>query len=1198
MWKPVLFVMDALAPALARSIARSKKILVLAQHQSAADIPRGYDEPGPVEYASTSSLTAQLALAVATNPSLALANYPNQSDDDDALATCSCFLEEIAKRAAHDSSASAAAFHVNFDVVCADALASEEEEEEGVDGDDIRREGTKKHKKKKRDKRSATTTPQRIQRVSLTPTKVSANAADAACGCADFAFDMPRDALREKDHLDARFHAKRLAFLAAIKRAYERKGWSVEWCAHLGDALRPCLVVHTSTDSNAHTTIVRIFVVPPDGAIPPNRLTPEAGNCRSRERGQQMGPRASSPHYNASLAFDVAMKQRAADAAESVVGENAADALVLLQRWASRRGHAGADAPIPTEMLCHVVANVASSRGPEAAPLALVRLAMLELAKLSPVPAAPPSHAELCLPNAGKAPPRPVYNADGHGDQLYRCTAGDIAALAEDARYAAAVLLHPDSLAHAPEACVLACFEAPVAPQLARCDLALHVRVDDDSAGASPEPSSASSSSHSDMPDDMKFRVDLEATARRALGPRAARVHAPPAQAGAKIHGICVQLTSDPRAAYAQVDVGPSAADAKASRSFRAFWGKEACTLRRFQDGSVHESVSWLTDLSARHAIPFRSLAHALARHCRGTTEVRSAACAQLDGLLRESSAGLDAGSAHAKGVVGAFDRLAEHLRSVEVAPLRVSSVQPLSAALRRTDALPPTPSAAAGGAGGAGGSTRVVVPVEALVTLESSGRWPDDLRAIRTMEAAAALQLSSALHERFGLTSVASRHRLDVFVEGFAFRLIVRGNRGDVTAATLRANPALRLESREAELALADVPLFSEVAAYHGAVLAVVNSVPAYAPAVRLLRRWLGAHLLLPAVSQEATELIVAAALSSTRSCATSCMNRISLLRDALALIGAHECERDPLVVDLGAASQAGGGGGSGSGVVSALFAEVTASATRKLAAARRSPGGGPGLWICVCADGATGAAATWGVPNRATAARLRRLASAAASALASLSTNAVAGESAEDACRCAAGGRAALVSLEASEARRRWRSVFASNASGLDVLLLVDEAAVPTGAPRALISTTPAPAAQALVGLSSSSSSSKKKRRRASDDGGEDDAHLASILSRRRGAPPLVGFDALQNVLSACEGRFGDRASAFSDPFGLAVGVRWAPRRMMAMPLSVAHASDTVPCENEGEGEGLTVVPDANAMLSGVIGACKGALCDWVNV
>ena len=228
MWKPVLFVMDALAPALARSIARSKKILVLAQHQSAADIPRGYDEPGPVEYASTSSLTAQLALAVATNPSLALANYPNQSDDDDALATCSCFLEEIAKRAAHDSSASAAAFHVNFDVVCADALASEEEEEEGVDGDDIRREGTKKHKKKKHDKRSATTTPQRIQRVSLTPTKVSANAADAACGCADFAFDMPRDALREKDHLDARFHAKRLAFLAAIKRAYERKGWSVE----------------------------------------------------------------------------------------------------------------------------------------------------------------------------------------------------------------------------------------------------------------------------------------------------------------------------------------------------------------------------------------------------------------------------------------------------------------------------------------------------------------------------------------------------------------------------------------------------------------------------------------------------------------------------------------------------------------------------------------------------------------------------------------------------------------------------------------------------------------------------------------------------------------------------------------------------------------------------------------------------------
>jgi len=72
----------------------------------------------------------------------------------------------------------------------------------------------------------------------------------------------------------------------------------------------------------------------------------------------------------------------------------------------------------------------------------------------------------------------------------------------------------------------------------------------------------------------------------------------------------------------------------------------------------------------------------------------------------------------------------------------------------------------------------RVPVPMEAVIRLESSAQWPDDVDAIRQTKAAFFLRLSKALKEHYNIFSRVSRvssdsqqSHMDVCFEGYVFR-------------------------------------------------------------------------------------------------------------------------------------------------------------------------------------------------------------------------------------------------------------------------------------------------------------------------------------------------------------------------------------------------------------------------------------------
>lgn len=391
------------------------------------------------------------------------------------------------------------------------------------------------------------------------------------------------------------------------------------------------------------------------------------------------------------------------------------------------------------------------------------------------------------------------------------------------------------------------------------------------------------------------------------------------------------------------VDVGPPAEDKAASQAFRAFWGDKS-ELRRFQDGVIAESVVWdrtprnmcvvfsfLASLASsyeahlfrkspllrrilmsvlpprasahhcrrRHTIPAQAAEAALRRHLPCVSAVASSLGA-LDGALRPrqpasaSDGGAGAGSgAEAAWVPGdsgtmgpalhaSLDRLGERIRGLESVPLKVVSVAPVSAAFRSMAPFPPEPHPLCGGdlSALAAGAPACVEPLEILVQLEGSGRWPSDKAAFEKTRAAFAIAIAKELGSAFGTHCSASEEAVDVFFEGFAFRMrVTTESELRQQQAALRGAPQLGApgsgaptdsEKRTAAAARAAEAMAAAAAAHRFdsqplAARAALAGASAGAGAlhaalphtVRLAKRWVAAHMFSPHLSGEAVELI-----------------------------------------------------------------------------------------------------------------------------------------------------------------------------------------------------------------------------------------------------------------------------------------------------------------------------------------------------
>lgn len=316
---------------------------------------------------------------------------------------------------------------------------------------------------------------------------------------------------------------------------------------------------------------------------------------------------------------------------------------------------------------------------------------------------------------------------------------------------------------------------------------------------------------------------------------------------------VLIGLVLNDQEAEKLVTFGPSTDNTEEAKAFRNFWGSKA-DLRRFQDGSITETVVWT---ETPHKLIVSSISQYLIDRHLGQ-EIASTLKFEQDKFMRllpvgENPASVSSRTAfQAKHV--AFQKLASHIQDIEELPLRVHAIHAASASLRDSSLAMPVPFDVSGDDSIGQG----------IIEFESSGKWPDDLDAVESLKVAFLLNIAKHLNEKSAYrarTGVEEDYMpaggprqigfLQVLTEdGFAFQLRVAT---DYDALLYR-----RLD-KENHLNLSGVykQRYLSCISHSRTIQTLSQRFPFYSASVRLVKHWFNAHLLTSQISEEAIELI-----------------------------------------------------------------------------------------------------------------------------------------------------------------------------------------------------------------------------------------------------------------------------------------------------------------------------------------------------
>ncbi|KAG8990399.1 hypothetical protein FRB94_013424 [Tulasnella sp. JGI-2019a] len=386
----------------------------------------------------------------------------------------------------------------------------------------------------------------------------------------------------------------------------------------------------------------------------------------------------------------------------------------------------------------------------------------------------------------------------------------------------------------------------------------------------------------------------LSPTLRKALGtrithcailhssssPRPLNLPIPPTN-----NTIEIGLLLNPFEAGRLVDHGPAAGDEAAGADFRAFWGSKA-ELRRFKDGSIVESVVWeVPNTEERIHIPIMVVQHILDLHFGVPKAQVTTIQASYDLLLRspthEVTATIGSGPVPTfrQGIV-AFDELFRTVKALRGdLPLSITQILPASEYLRHTSILPAVPLDTTRFSN-LPDSAKYLPAIDVILAFEGSTRWPDDLAAIQKVKLAFLEQIARALKDQKVVkhATVVLDADAGVIEDNCALELITSTGyafRGrihcDVEKSLLEKFIAPKQKHWSVPVAYAVTKSQAKAALvvhkrrfihgpqHHSAIAALQQRSPSYGSTTRLIKRWLGAHMLAPYVPVEIIELICA---------------------------------------------------------------------------------------------------------------------------------------------------------------------------------------------------------------------------------------------------------------------------------------------------------------------------------------------------
>jgi U3 small nucleolar RNA-associated protein 22 len=444
---------------------------------------------------------------------------------------------------------------------------------------------------------------------------------------------------------------------------------------------------------------------------------------------------------------------------------------------------------------------------------------------------------------------------------------------------------------------------------------------------------------------------------------------------------LTIGLLIDAESSRRLVDHGPPASDTQKATAFRTFWGEKA-ELRRFKDGSILESVVWNCKTTEdRYAIVKRIVRYVIARHISAGVagDIHFLTLSLYPELSTPSTITgtfLKTEGDAFQGLSEVFEKFVKELKDLKDVPLGISGAIPVGEGLTQTSVWSPYPQNYNKLSGQQQAGEYYIPVQEVVLQFEGSGKWPDDLKAIQKVKIGFLLHIARQLETTYSVSAniglenedldVANQGFMDVVYEsGYTFRVRIQHDPNHREATLLERilkNKALSHGDRtKCEKALKCYQNTFMRGTAHAQALHALRGKYYFLPnTIRLVKRWIAAHMLSPQISSRAIELIVCYIFCHPHPWSSPASAEVGFLR-TLKLLSTWDWRKEPLIVDL-----------DGS-MTSARYEEIN----KEFEGVRKQdPGIAHAAWSIYCAYDTSGSCWTRESPGKAVAARVTALA------------------------------------------------------------------------------------------------------------------------------------------------------------------------------------------------------------------------------
>ena len=355
---------------------------------------------------------------------------------------------------------------------------------------------------------------------------------------------------------------------------------------------------------------------------------------------------------------------------------------------------------------------------------------------------------------------------------------------------------------------------------------------------------------------------------RKGLGQRIKSIV--PLNSG-KSMDLVVGLILDPEYAFEIVDKGPQANDANAAE-FRKFWGTKS-EIRRFKDGSITESVLWSTlaaPLAEKRLICKKIILFLMSHHFNLDGKRVAYIADQFDSSIRSIfNEELETNEERSLKCIQAFDQLSKELRGLSDLPLEIYTVLGVDPVFRYCDPTPPNANASCTKSSkNTNGKLKIFGKfcaqkvLQGIIQLAPSGKWPDDLEAMKRIKAAFYLEIAQKMSNSSSDTHIeAYPDCIEALKSKILFRLkIVHPKEVALVKMEISSTNNLtkfyKNNEKSLQLEFEGLLLPKLTSALHG----LHNQHASFGATVAIAKRWLNAQMIDNALwPEECTELLIA---------------------------------------------------------------------------------------------------------------------------------------------------------------------------------------------------------------------------------------------------------------------------------------------------------------------------------------------------